>query len=47
MLLKKLAKALIERGEMDVDEGFIDGSFSSAKKGGLELVKQSSAKGPR
>ena len=46
-LLRQLARDLIERGKLDIDEGFIDGSFSSAKKGVLELVKQSAAKGPR
>lgn len=46
-LLRHLAKDLIERGKLDVDEGFIDGSFSSAKKGALELVRQSAEKGPR
>jgi transposase len=46
-LLRKLANDLIERGELDVDEGFIDGTFSAAKKGVLELVRQSAAKGAR
>ena len=46
-LLRRLAADLIERGELEIEEGFIDGSFSSAKKGVLELVKQSAAKGPR
>lgn len=45
--LRQLAKDLIERGELDVEEGFIDGSFSAAKKGVLEWVKQSAAKGAR
>jgi len=46
-LLRRLAADLIERGELKIEEGFIDGSFSSAKKGVLELVRQSAAKGPR
>lgn len=46
-LLKRLAKDLIARGKLEVEEGFIDGSFSSAKKGALELVRQSAAKGAR
>lgn len=46
-LLRKLAQDLIERGELDIEEGFIDGSFSTAKKGVLELVRQSGAKGAR
>ena len=46
-LLRRLASDLIERGELEIEEGFIDGSFSSAKKGVLELVRQSAEKGPR
>ena len=46
-LLRRLAKDLIERGQLDIEEGFIDGSFSVAKKGVLELVRQSAAKGAR
>jgi len=46
-LLRRLAKDLIERGELEVEEGFIDGSLSTAKKGGLALVEQSVAKGAR
>lgn len=46
-LLKKLANDLVERGKIKVQEGFIDGSFSAAKKGVLELVKQSGEKGAR
>lgn len=46
-LLRQLANDLIERGELDVEEGFIDGSFSAAKKGVLGLVEQSVAKGVR
>ena len=46
-ILRALANDLEERGEIDLSETFIDGSFASAKKGALELVKQSEAKGPR
>ena len=46
-ILKAIAKALQERGEIDLSETFIDGSFASAKKGAVELVRQSAAKGPR
>jgi transposase len=46
-LLRRLAKDLIERGKLEVEEGFIDGSFSAAKKGALALVEQSAAKGAR
>ena len=46
-LLKHLANDLIKRGKLKIEEGFIDGSFSSAKKGVLGLVEQSAAKGAR
>lgn len=46
-LLRGLAKDLIKRGRLKMDEWFIDGSFSSAKKGVLELVRQSAGKGVR
>lgn len=47
VILQTLARDLVERGGIDLSEGFIDASFSGAKKGALELVKQSAAKGPR
>ena len=46
-LLRLLAKDLLIRGKLDTSEGFIDGSFSPAKKGALELVQRSAAKGAR
>jgi len=46
-LLKKLAQDLVKRGKIKIQEGFIDGSFSAAKKGVLELVKQSAERGAR
>lgn len=45
--MEALCKDLIERGKLDLTECYIDGSFASAKKGVLELVRQSAAKGPR
>ncbi len=49
--LKNLLLAIVAdmqaRGGIDLSETFIDGSFSSAKKGAVELVRQSEAKGPR
>ena len=45
--LEALSQDLFERGKLDLTECYIDGSFSSAKKGVLELVKLSAAKGPR
>lgn len=47
MILQTLARDLVQRGGIDLSEGSIDASFSGAKKGDLELVKQSAAKGPR
>lgn len=46
-MLKQLAEDLCKRGKLDLSETYIDGSFSSAKKGALELVRRSVAKGPR
>ena len=46
-ILMGLAEDLRVRGKLDLSEGFLDGSFASAKKGALELVLQSAAKGPR
>ena len=46
-VLAALAKDLLERGGIDVSEGFIDGTFAGAKKGGLASGKQSAARGPR
>jgi transposase len=46
-VLKSLAEDLLRRGKLDLSETFIDGTFASAKKGAVMLVKQSAAKGPR
>jgi transposase len=46
-LLKAIVADLQTRGTIDLSEAFIDGSFASAKKGAVALVKQSEAKGPR
>jgi transposase len=46
-ILRALVRDLWERGKVDISEAFIDGSFAGAKKGALELVKRSAAKGPR
>ena len=45
-ILRTLAEDLVLRGKLDLAESFIDGSFASAKKGAVMLVKQSAAKGP-
>ena len=43
-ILSTLAKDLYDRGKIDVEECFIDGTFTSAKKGALELGKLSGAR---
>lgn len=43
-LLTCLAEDLRQRGKLDLTEGFIDASFSSAKKGALSSVLQNVAK---
>jgi len=46
-VLKILAEDLQERGEIDVKECFIDGSFAPSKKGVQVLAKLSGARGAR
>jgi len=46
-VLRALAEDLLVRGQLDLSETFIDASFSSAKKGALQLVQHAAAKGPR
>ena len=46
-ILFALAKDLKQRGKIDITECFIDGTFSSAKKGGIILEKLSEVKAPR
>jgi hypothetical protein len=46
-MLQELAQDLFDRGKLDLSETFLDGSFASAKKWALMLVKQSAEKGPR
>lgn len=43
-ILSTLAEDLRSRGQIDVEECFIDGTFASAKKGALELGKLSGAR---
>jgi len=47
VVLQVLAEDLVRRGKLDLSEGAIDATFAGAKKGALQLVKQSAAKGPR
>jgi len=46
-VLWNIARDLKDRGKIDLTECFIDGTFASAKKGGLVLEKLSEVKGPR
>ena len=46
-ILTLLAVDLKRRGKIDISETYLDGSFSSAKKGALELAKPSGARVPR
>ena len=46
-ILQTLVADLERNGQLDLSESFIDGTFSSAKKGVLELVRQSAEKGAR
>lgn len=43
-VLEALAEDLRERGEVDLSECFIDGTFVTAKKGGAPSVRLSGAK---
>ena len=47
VVLRTLAEDLLARGQLDLSEAFIDASFSSAKKGAVQLVQHAAAKGPR
>jgi hypothetical protein len=42
-----LCEDLLARGQLGLDETFIDASFMAAKKGAIALVTRASAKGPR
>ena len=46
-ILTTLAEDLYERGEIDIRETFIDGSFTPAKKGVILSAIQGAAKAPR
>ena len=46
-VMEALTKDLQARGQLDVTEAFIDGSFASAKKGAQKSEKQSGARGQR
>jgi len=46
-ILTALAQDLKERGDIDLSEGFIDGTFAPAKKGAMAWVKPKRAKAPK
>ena len=46
-ILRLLATELQARGQLPLEEGFIDASFTGAKKGGSRLALPSAAKAPR
>ncbi len=46
-VVEALARDLHERGDVDLSECFIDGSFCMANKGELLLARLNEAKGPR
>jgi transposase len=46
-ILTALAQDLKERGGIDLSEGFIDGSFSPAKKGAMVWARPKGAKEPK
>jgi transposase len=45
--LRVLAEDLLERGQLDLAETFVDATFAGAKKGAVLLVQHAAAKGPR
>jgi transposase len=46
-ILTALARDLRERGNIDLSEGFIDGSFATAKKGAMVWARPKGAKEPK
>lgn len=46
-VVETLARDLHERGDVDLSECFIDGSFYMAKKGDLLLARLNEGRGPR
>ena len=47
LIVQELAQSLYERGDIDIREAFVDGTFVPAKKGALLSARQSVAKSPR
>ena len=46
-VVRALAEDLVSKGKIDLSEAYIDEWFVSVKRGALELVRQSAAKGAR
>ena len=46
-ILWALCEDLMARGKLDLSEGFVDASFSGAKRGAIALVQRAAAKGAR
>jgi len=46
-IAQELVEDLYERGQIDIREAFIDGSFAPAKKGALLSARRNAAKAPR
>ena len=45
--LKLLARHLHERGQLNLEEAFVDATFASAKKGASQLAPRAAARAPR
>jgi transposase len=46
-ILWALCEDLVARGQLGLEEGFVDASFSGAKRGAIALVQHAAAKGAR
>ena len=46
-IMKALAEDMADRGKLNVEEAFIDGTFASAKKGATKSAKPSAERVPR
>jgi transposase len=46
-ILWALCEDLLARGQLGLEEGFVDASFSGAKRGAIALVQHAAAKGAR
>lgn len=46
-ILWALCEDLLARGELGLEEAFVDATFAGAKRGAIKLVQHAAAKGPR